>query len=95
MSIDVGDLITAFCLGRVRYGKVIDVYDARVGDFRRAVERFGSAGYERLHWIPIIPPVPHSELWLNVEDENVTWLAGHHSIESNEIKALRVARALR
>lgn len=76
----LGDLITAFCLGRIRYGKVIDVRD--------------EGEVPKLQWIPIIPPVPRAALWVNVHDENITWLAGHHSIDDLPVKALWAARAL-
>ena len=78
MMIEVGASITAFALGQVRYGKVIDVRDE----------------ITMARWIPTIPPVPNRELWIDTTMEEVTWLRGHPAIDSVEVRALQAARAL-
>ena len=74
---NVGDFITAFCLGRPRYGKVV----TGSGDMWR--------------WLPIEPPVPRAELWVDATMEHIIWLSGHPPLDSDDVRALQVARALR
>lgn len=46
-------------------------------------------------WLPVAAPVPRSELWIDVTMEHVTWLPGHPPLDSDDVTALQVARALR